>query len=63
MSTFKGIQTNVITEVQQKIDNLSIPKNFSVKPVLLHVGNIYDDVLTSNYFAKTINIADLLDKY
>lgn len=57
---FKGIQTNVITEVQQKIDNLALPKNFSVKPVLLHVGNVCDEVLTSNYFAKIMDIAQLL---
>lgn len=57
--TFKGIQTNVIKEVQEKIDRLSLPKNFSIKPVLIHVGDVYDEVLESNYFSKIIDIAEL----
>ncbi len=57
---FRGIRANVITEVQEKIDRLSLPKNFSIKPVLIHVGDIYDEVLESNYFSKIIDIAKLL---
>jgi uncharacterized protein len=56
---FKGIRTNVIAEVQEKINRLSLPKNFSVKPVLIHVGDVYDEVLGSNYFSKIIDIAEL----
>ena len=57
---FKGIRSNVITEVQEKIERLSLPKNFSIKPILIHVGDVYDDVLTSNYFAKIIDMSRLL---
>ncbi len=57
---FKGIRASVIAEVQEKINRLALPRNFSVKPVLLHVGDVYDEVLTSNYFSKIINIAELL---
>jgi len=57
--TLKGIRTNVIKEVQEKIDRLSLPKNFSIKPVLIHVGDVYDEVLDSNYFSKIIDIAEL----
>ena len=55
----KGVQTKVIKEVQEKIDHLALPKNFSVKPVLIHVGDVYDEVLGSNYFSKIIDIAEL----
>ncbi len=58
----KGIRSNVITEVQEKIDCLALPKNFSVKPILIHVGDVYDEVLESNYFAKIIDMAELLEK-
>ena len=59
---FKGIRANVITEVQEKIDRLSLPKNFSIKPVLIHVGDVYDEVLESNYFSKIIDIAELFNQ-
>lgn len=57
---FKGIRSNVIGEVQEKIDRLLLPKNFSVKPILIHVGDVYDDVLESHYFSKIINLSELL---
>ncbi|OGT46029.1 MAG: ATPase [Gammaproteobacteria bacterium RIFCSPHIGHO2_12_FULL_38_11] len=57
---FKGIRSNVITEVQEKIERLSLPKNFSIKPILIHVGDVYDEVLTSNYFSKIIDMSLLL---
>jgi uncharacterized protein len=51
---FKGVRSNIIHEVQEKIDRLLLTKNFSVKPVLLHVGDVYDEVLTSNYFLRLL---------
>ena len=57
--SLKGIRANVITEVQEKIDRLLLPKNISIKPVLLHIGDVYDEVLGSNYFSKIIDIAEL----
>lgn len=59
---FKAIRSNVITEVQEKINRLSIPRNCSVKPVLIHVGDVYDDVLTSNYFSKIIDLSELFGR-
>lgn len=60
--SFKGIRSNVIAEVQEKIDRLILPRNFSVKPVLIHVGDVYDEVLTSNYFSRIIDISKLLNQ-
>ncbi len=59
---FKGIGSSVINEVQEKINRLVMPKNFSVKPILIHIGDVYDEVLESNYFAKIINMAELFDE-
>ena len=60
--SFKGIRSNVIADVQEKIKRLSLPKQFSIKPVLIHVGDVYDDVLTSQYFSKIIDLSALLHK-
>ncbi len=58
--SFKGIRSDVIADVQKKIDRLALPRNFSVKPVLLHVGDVHDEVLMGNYFSKIIDISKLL---
>lgn len=59
---YKGIRSNVIDEVKEKIKRLSLPKNISVKPVLIHVGDVYDEVFTSQYFSKIINATQLLNR-
>lgn len=59
--SFKGIRANVINEVKEKISRLSLPKNCSVKPVLIYVGDVYEEVSDSQYFAKIINLATLFE--
>jgi AAA+ ATPase superfamily predicted ATPase len=58
----KELNTSIIQEVQQKIKNLQIPKNFSCLPVLIHVNGVSDEVIESEYFYKIINFTDLLMK-
>lgn len=53
------IRSDVILEVEEKIKRLSIPRNFSIKPVLIHAGEVHDDVMESGYFAKIIDLASL----
>ncbi|MDF1760352.1 MAG: ATP-binding protein [Coxiellaceae bacterium] len=60
--SFKGIRSNVITEVKEKINRLSLPRNFSIKPILLHVGDVYEEVFSSNYFSKIVDVTHLLQK-
>ncbi|MBI5447403.1 MAG: hypothetical protein HY939_01570 [Gammaproteobacteria bacterium] len=36
------ISTSIIDEVKQKIDRLALPKNFSYRPVLIHVNGVKD---------------------
>ena len=55
------IRANVIDEVKEKISRLSIPRNFSVIPVLIHIGDIHDEILDSQFFGKIIDMTTLLE--
>lgn len=55
------IRSDVIKDVQSKIDNLSIPKGISVSPVLFHFGGVSDSVLDSQFFYRIIDINDFLN--
>lgn len=71
-TTFKGlwlcefkfskgrIGMRVIKEVQRKIDNLIVPKGFSIRPVLVQVNGVQKSVEDAGFFAKIINFGDLL---
>ena len=49
----------VIDAMKAKIGALSLPKGFGISPVLLHLGPISDALLSSRYFYRIIDIADL----
>lgn len=49
----------VIDAMKTKIASLSLPKGFGVCPVLLHLGPVSDTLLSSRYFYRIIDIADL----
>jgi uncharacterized protein len=49
----------VIEAMQVKISSLSLPKGFGVSPVLLHLGPVSDGILSSSYFYRVIDIAEL----
>lgn len=49
----------VIDAMKAKITSLSLPKGFGVSPVLFHLGPISDALLSSRYFYRIIDIADL----
>lgn len=57
------ITKSVIDEVKQKIKSLALPKNISVRPVLIHVNGIDESVLESDFFSSTIDFNDLLKKH
>ena len=50
----------VISEVEKKISSLAIPKNFSVRPVLIYEGELAPVVLESQYFDKIVKFSELL---
>jgi hypothetical protein len=55
------IKTDVISEVQKKISALAMPKNFSFRPVLIHVNGVKDAVVEDGFFADIIDFGRLLD--
>ena len=54
------VGSTVIDEVKQKIERLNLPKNFSYRPVLIHVNGVKEAVVESGYFAKIINFGEIL---
>ena len=44
----------IIQEVQQKIARLKYPKGFSIRPVLIHVNGVHEDVIDLDYFTNII---------
>ncbi len=55
-----AIKTEVIDEVQQKIDCLSLPKHFSCFPVLIHANEVSDAIVDANYFTKIIDLGAMV---
>lgn len=54
------IGTQVIEEVKKKIEALAIPKHISLRPVLIHVGGVMDEVRYRDYFDRVIDWTELL---
>jgi uncharacterized protein len=57
------ITKSVIDEVKQKIKSLALPKNMSIRPVLIHVNGVDESVLESDFFSSIIDFNDLLHKH
>jgi len=53
------ISACIIDEVKEKMNRLSTPHNTSIVPILIHIGEVHDDVMDSQFFGKTINIGEL----
>lgn len=51
------INSSVIQEVVGKIQNLSIPKGFSIRPVLIHVNGVSQGVMESEVFNDVIDFS------
>jgi hypothetical protein len=46
-----------ISEVQEKIERLKLPKGYSVRPVLIYSGALASGVKKNGYFDKIIDFA------
>jgi AAA+ ATPase superfamily predicted ATPase len=49
----------VIDAMKDKIASLCLPKGFGVSPVLFHLGPVSDSLLSSRYFYRIIDIAEI----
>ena len=50
----------VMTEVQEKIKKLKVPKNFSVLPVLIHVNGVSEQLEDEQFFTYMINFSQFM---
>jgi len=57
----REINSEIISEMQEKISRLKAPKGFARVPVLCHLSGVATSVATSSYFYRIIDIVDFLD--
>ena len=56
----KKIRTNIIEQMQEKIKRLGSVNNLSIKPILIYIGSIDKNIISSKYFSEIINFEQLL---
>jgi len=54
------IGMEVIEEMKKKLEAFQIPRNFSCRPVLVHVNGVTARVADSGFFAKIVDFSELL---
>lgn len=59
---YKAKVTNqIISEVNEKITKLNLPKTMSIRPVLVHVNGVEKSLMESDFFVEIINFGELLN--
>lgn len=56
------IKSEIISEVSQKIDRITIPRHISCRPILIHVNGVADEVVETGYFSDIIDFSQLLQE-
>ncbi len=51
---------SVVDEIKEKIKRLKAPRNYSIRPVLIHVNGVTDEVAESGFFSQVIDFGQLL---
>lgn len=51
------IKSQVIDEIREKIDRLSCPRGFSIRPVLIHVNGVSKSVKEDEFFSHIIDFS------
>lgn len=54
------ITKSVIQEIKQKMQNLKLTNNLSIRPVLIHVNGVDESVQNSDFFSSIIDFNELL---
>ncbi len=55
------IASNVVAEMQTKIDTLKRPKSTSCRPVLIHVNGVDESLQNQDYFSHIIDFSQAID--
>ncbi len=58
----KNIGNEVLDEVKEKIEKLKVKKTMSVRPILIHVGELSPAIEDEDYFDQIINLNELMTK-
>ncbi|HMO17897.1 MAG TPA: ATP-binding protein [Oligoflexia bacterium] len=56
----KKISKDVIKEVEEKRKSLKVPKNCTIRPILIYAGELDDRIKDEDYFDHIINMEELL---
>lgn len=54
------VSSDVILQVEKKMKALSLPKGFSIRPILIHVNGVSERVLADEFFSTVIDFSQLL---
>jgi uncharacterized protein len=54
------IGMEIIKEMRQKLKALSLPRGYSVRPVLIHVNGVKEQVEEQEFFTHIIDFSQLL---
>jgi uncharacterized protein len=54
------VQADVIAEMEQKIAHLDVQEKMSIRPVLIHVNGVSEDVIAEAFFAEIIDFGRML---
>ena len=54
------IGMGVVSQMQQKLIRLSYPKGYSIRPVLIHVNGVHEEVVRSGFFGNIIDFGRIL---
>ena len=55
------IKSSVIEEMEKKIESLSAPKGFSIRPVLVHVNGVSQSINESEVFNNIIDFSKFFE--
>jgi hypothetical protein len=56
------VKNSCVEEMEKKIENLSAPKGFSIRPVLIHVNGVSQAVKDSEVFSETVDFSQFFNQ-
>ena len=55
------IGTEIVKEMRQKTKALSFPRGYSIRPVLIHVNGVKEELEELEFFSQIIDFSQLLE--
>ena len=54
------LNQTIADEMAEKIKALSLPRGFSIRPVLIHVSGVSENLESSGYFSRILDFSEFL---